>query len=77
LQILSLLEPALRTFGKGPGFLALAFFEVAAGFIIAYYKPDALAGLATVLGAVNVPVYGGGAWKAAAEAKANGNAKAA
>ena len=59
--------------GKGGGFTAIALTEVTAGFVLGYYSKD-LVGFATILGAVNAGFYGGGAWKAAAEAK-NGGSK--
>jgi hypothetical protein len=59
--------------GKGAGYVALAFFEAMLGAALAYFGKD-LTGFAAVVVAVNAGVFGGGAWKAAAEAK-NGAAK--
>lgn len=56
-------------FGKGEGFIFLAIIEVAIIVAVAIAQPEALANLTGPLGAVNIPVYGGGAWKAASEAK--------
>lgn len=60
--------------GKGPGFLLLALIEVAITAILLAKGIDGT-GIAAALGAINIPVYGGGAWKAAAEAKNGGGAK--
>jgi len=61
--------------GKGPGMVGLGFFEATLGAILAYTGKD-LVGYAGVLTAINIGVYGGGAWKASAEAK-NGNGNGA
>ena len=62
----------LQKLGKGPGMMALAFTEVILAYFLSQGGTD-LTGYALVLGAVNVPVFGGGAWKAHSEAK-NGKA---
>ena len=54
--------------GKGPGYVALAFFEAAIGAGLVYVGRDVV-GYAGVLAAVNAGVYGGGAFKAVSEAK--------
>ena len=56
----------LVSLGKGPGFILIAFAEVVAGGACAYLGKD-LVGLATVFGAINVPLYGAGAWKASSD----------
>jgi hypothetical protein len=63
----------IQLLGKGPGYVALAVAELGVGAWLAARGAD-LSGFALILGAVNAGVYGGGAWKAAAEAK-NGGTK--
>jgi hypothetical protein len=58
----------LQKLGKGPGMMALAFTELILAYFLAKGGVD-LNPYAVVIGAINVPVFGGGAWKAAAEAK--------
>jgi hypothetical protein len=66
--------------GKGIAFVGFAYLQGIALFALAYFKPDMnWVSFATALAAVNGPYYASGAWKASAEAKANGgtNGKAA
>lgn len=65
------LETLLRLFGKGPGFMAFAFLCAAALFILTYLKVD-VTPLTGPLSVLCVGLYGGGAWKASAEAKNGG-----
>ena len=67
------MEQFLIRLGKGAGYITLGFFEVSLGGVLAYLNRD-LSGYALVVGAVNAGVFGGGAIKAAAEAK-NGGGK--
>ena len=69
-----MIEQALRLFGKGPGFMAFAYLCATTLFVLTYLKVD-VSGLTGPLGVVCAGLYGGGAWKAAAEAKANGAAQ--
>ena len=62
----------LSVFGKkSAAYVALAAIEVGCGFVVAMKAPGSLSGFALVLGAINAGVYGGGAFKAAADAKSN------
>jgi hypothetical protein len=61
----------VQLLGKGPGYVALAVAELGVGAWLAARGAD-LSGFALVLGAVNAGVYGGGAWKVAAEARNGG-----
>jgi hypothetical protein len=65
--------PLLRLLGKGPGFAGFAYFVGAGLMLLTYLKVD-VAPLALPLGVLCAGYYGGGGWKAAAEAK-NGSAK--
>lgn len=60
--------------GKGPGYVALGFAEALAGAVLVYYGRD-VSGYAAVVTAVNVGVFGGGAWKVSAEARNGGGVK--
>mgnify|MGYP001560333384 CR=1 FL=1 len=62
------LEKAVRLFGRGPGFMGFAYLCAAALFVLTYLRVD-VSGLTGPLGVVCVGLYGGGAWKAAAEAR--------
>jgi hypothetical protein len=55
--------------GKGPGYVLVALLEVAVACVIAHLGKD-LSGLAYVFGAINVPFYGTGVWKAMSDNKA-------
>jgi hypothetical protein len=63
----------LRLFGKGPGFMAFAFFTTGVTLLLRAQGVE-VASLTGPLGVIAAGLYGGGAWKAAAEAK-NGNGK--
>jgi len=66
-----LILSALSKFGKGPGFMAFAFVELGvAALLLRAGVGGTDIGLA--LGPINVALYGGGAWKAAAEARNGG-----
>jgi hypothetical protein len=63
----------LQLAGKGPGYIALAFLEVAIAGGLLSRGIDGSA-IAAAFGAINLGVYGGGAFKVASEAR-NGGAK--
>lgn len=61
---------AVRMAGKGPGYIALAFFEVVGALALAFTGHEvALLPYGGVMTAINVPVFGAGMLKARAEAK--------
>lgn len=55
--------------GKGPGYVLVAMIEVGIAAIVAHFGKD-LTGLSLVYGAINVPFYGSGVWKAVSDNKA-------
>lgn len=59
----------LKMLGKGPGFMGLAMMEVIIGSALTAWAGVDATSLAVLYGAVNIPVYGGGAWKYAAKVK--------
>lgn len=63
----------LRSIGKGPGIVGLGYFAIALGFALALLLKDqaVLFGFAAVVTA-GMAVVAGGAYKAGAEARANG-----
>lgn len=69
-----LVSRAGSSFGKGPGFMAFAFFSAGLLFLLRA-KGIEVASLTGPLGVISGGLYAGGAWKAAAEAK-NGLGKA-
>jgi hypothetical protein len=65
------LDYLFRSLGKGPGLTLVGLLQTGLGYSLALAGKD-LSGFAYVVGAVNVGLFGGGAIKAHAEAKANG-----
>jgi hypothetical protein len=63
-----LIAGAWRAFGKGGGFMAFAFFT-AGGTMLLRARGVEVASLTGPLGVIAAGLFGGGAWKAAAEAK--------
>ena len=63
----------LKSFGKGPGFMAFAFFCAGGVMVLRAYGVE-VASLTGPLGVIAGGLYAGGAWKASAEAK-NGGTK--
>lgn len=61
---------------KGAAYVFVGVFEVTLGFVLALKAPGSMTGFATILGAVNVALYGGGALAKWAEGR-NGNGTAA
>ena len=70
-KLKAVLEYLFRSLGKGPGLTLVGLLQTGLGYTLALQGKD-LAGFAYVVGAVNVGLFGGAAWKAAAEAR-NGN----
>ena len=63
------------TLGKSPGFIVLALVEVVLAVTLIYIGKD-VGYLPAIYGAINVPVYGAGAWKASSDNKVIANGKA-
>jgi len=55
--------------GKGPGYVLVAILQVLVAAVAAHFGKD-LTGLSLVYGAINVPFYGTGVWKAMSDNKA-------
>ena len=71
--LVDLVSRAGAGIGKGPGYVLLAAAQAAGLFWLAHVQPTIpWETFAWSIAAVNAGVYGGGAWKAVAEAKANG-----
>ena len=54
--------------GKGPGYVLVAILQVLVAAVAAHFGKD-LTGLSLVYGAINVPFYGTGVWKAMSDNK--------
>lgn len=63
----------ITSLGKGPGIVGFAYFAAILLFILSLLEKD-VAGLTGPLGLLTAGLFGGSAWKAAAEAK-NGGVK--
>lgn len=59
----------LSFLGKSHGYVVVGLIQVAIGTLMAWFKPGSLTGFATVLSAINVPLYGGGAFAKWADSK--------
>lgn len=46
---------------RGAAYVFVGVFEITLGFVLALKAPGSMSGFATILGAVNVALYGGGA----------------
>lgn len=69
------LQDLLKHSGKGPGFFGFAVLCAVLGGLIVYFKPDGAMGFAAILTPVCAGFFGGGATKAWAESKSNGETK--
>ena len=66
------MKDLIRVMGKGPGFMALAFFEVALVGGLAAHFGSVPEGMTAALSIINAAVFGGGVWKVFAE-RGNGS----
>ena len=68
--MLNALEWLVTTCGRSAAFVGVAVLQTLIAYRLAEVRPDALAGYATVLATINAALFGGGALKAFADAKA-------
>ena len=69
-MVTELLEGIAKIGKRGVAYVAVGLIQTLLGFVVAMHRPEALNGFAAVLAAIDTALYGGGALKAWADARA-------